>query len=93
MVPSALHLWEMKSVLYDKPYENAVKREDYPGFQWLEAVPLRYTVHLDCTQDIMALFGMTPYAWKTPKAGVERLSALDALDTQIGFDIHVYRKL
>ena len=93
VVPSALHLWEMKSVLYDKPYENAVKQEDYPGFQWLEAVPLRYTVHLDCTQDIMALFGMTPYAWKTPKAGVERLSALDALDTQIGFDIHVYRKL
>ena len=92
-VPSALHLWEMKSVLYDKPYENAVKREDYSGFQWLEAVPLRYTVHLDCSQDIMALFGMTPYAWKTPKAGVERLSELDELDTQIGFDIHVYRKL
>lgn len=93
VVPSALHLWEMKAVLYDKPYENAVKREDYPGFQWLEAVPLRYTVHLDCSQDIMALFGMTPYAWKTPKAGVERLSALEELDTQIGFDIHVYRKL
>lgn len=93
VVPSALHLWEIKQVLYDKPYENAVKREDYPGFQWLEAVPLRYTVHLDCSQDIMALFGMTPYAWKTPKAGVERLSALETLDTQIGFDIHVYRKL
>ncbi len=93
VVPSALHLWEMKQVLYDKPYENAVKREDYPGFQWLEAVPLRYPVHLDCSQDIMALFGMTPYAWKTPKAGVERLSAREELDTQIGFDIHVYRKL
>ena len=93
VVPSALHLWEMKQVLYEKPYENAVKRETYPGFQWLEEIPLRYTVHLDSSQDIMALFGMTPYAWKTPKAGVERLSALDKLDTQIGFDIHVYRKL
>ena len=41
----------------------------------------------------VALFGMTPYAWKTPKAWVERLSELDELDTQIGFDIHVYRKL
>ena len=60
---------EMKSVLYDKPYENAVKREDYPGFQWLEAVPLRYTVHLDCAQDIMALFGMTPYAGRPPRRG------------------------
>ena len=93
VVPSALHLWEMKQVLYDVPYENAVKREDYPGFRWLRAVPLRYTVHLDCSQDIMALFGMTPYSWKTPKAGVARLAELEQLDTQIGFDVHVYQKL
>ena len=93
VVPSALHLWEMKQVLYEKPYENAVKREDYPGFQWLEAVPLRYTVRLDCSQDIMALFGMTPYAWKTPREGVERLAALNALEVRIGFDVHVYRRV
>ena len=24
----------MKQVLYAKPYENPVKREDYPGFVW-----------------------------------------------------------
>jgi 23S rRNA (guanine745-N1)-methyltransferase len=35
---------------------------------------------------------MTPYAWKTPRDGVERLKALPALTTQIGFDIHLYRK-
>lgn len=93
VVPSAKHLWEMKEVLYARPYENAVRREDYPGFRWLEAVPLRFSVRLDSSQDIMALFGMTPYAWKTPKDGVERLSALEALDTQIGFDIHVYGRL
>ena len=93
VVPSAKHLWEMKEVLYARPYENAVRREDYPGFRWLEAVPLRLSVRLDSSQDIMALFGMTPYAWKTPKDGVERLSALEALDTQIGFDIHVYGRL
>ncbi|MFR4334515.1 MAG: hypothetical protein ACLT3D_00040 [Lawsonibacter sp.] len=69
MVPSPRHLWEMKQVLYDRPYENGVKREDYPGFRWLEAVPLRYSVHLDRSEDVMALFGMTPYAWKTPRAG------------------------
>ena len=92
-VPSARHLWEMKEVLYPRPYENGVRREDYPGFRWLEAVPLRYRVHLACSEDIMALFGMTPYAWKTPREGVARLSALGELDTQIGFDIHVYGRL
>jgi 23S rRNA (guanine745-N1)-methyltransferase len=39
----------------------------------------------------MALFAMTPYAWKTPKEGVDRLAGLDRLDTEIGFDIHVYK--
>lgn len=91
-VPSSRHLWQMKEVLYDVPYENPVKREDYPGFLWLRAVPVRYSVTLDDPTDIRALFAMTPYAWKTPKAGVDRLLALDRLETEIGFDIHVYRR-
>ena len=92
VVPSALHLWEMKQVLYDVPYENPVKREEYPGFEWLDCHCVRFTAHLNCSEHIMALFGMTPYAWKTPKAGIERLSQLSELDTQIGFDIHIYKK-
>ena len=32
VVPSSQHLWELKQVLYDHPYENPVKTEDYPGF-------------------------------------------------------------
>ena len=43
--------------------------------------------------DITALFHMTPYAWKTPKSGVQRLAGLDRLDTQAGFDIHCYQKI
>ena len=92
VVPSARHLWEMKQVLYDQPYENPVKTEDYPGFVHRETLPLRFSAKIDRTEDIMALFGMTPYAWKTPKEGVERLRALDCLETQVGFDIHVYQR-
>ena len=93
VVPSARHLWEMKQVLYPRPYENPVKREDYPGFAWLEARPVRYTLSLMDRADIMALFHMTPYAWKTPREGIARLEALPALDCQIGFDLHLYRKI
>ena len=42
--------------------------------------------------DIHALFQMTPYYWKTPKEGAERLAALDTLTTRIAFRIHVFRK-
>ncbi len=92
VVPDQRHLWQMKEVLYESPYENPVKREDYDHFVWQQVVPLRYRITLDCPQDIMALFGMTPYAWKTPKQGVERLDKLSRLETEIGFDIHVYQR-
>jgi 23S rRNA (guanine745-N1)-methyltransferase len=35
---------------------------------------------------------MTPYAWKTPKAGVERLAALESLTVTAQFRIHVMEK-
>ena len=92
VVPSARHLWQMKEVLYPKPYENPVKQEDYPGFEHIDAVPVRYSISMDDPADWMALFHMTPYAWKTPKEGVQRLEKLPHLETEIGFDIHVYRR-
>lgn len=91
-VPSARHLWEMKEVLYPTPYENPVKREDYPGFAWRDVKEIRYIAELENTGDIMALFGMTPYAWKTPREGVARLESLERLRCQIGFDLHLYER-
>ena len=91
-VPSARHLWEMKQVLYLSPYENPVKQEHYNGFVWQDITEIRYTVNLNEQADIMALFHMTPYAWKTPKEGAARLEALDQLTCQVGFDLHLYRR-
>jgi 23S rRNA (guanine745-N1)-methyltransferase len=54
---------------------------------------VRGEITLSDRADRMALFGMTPYAWKTPREGVARLEALDTLTTEIGFDIHVYRRI
>lgn len=92
VVPSALHLWELKEVLYQNPYENPVKVEEYPSFQWLRAIPVRGKISLADSEQIMALLQMTPYAWKTPKQGIEALQRLTNLETQIGFDLHIYQK-
>lgn len=91
-VPSARHLWEMKEILYETPYENPVKREDYPGFRWRSVRELRYPAELESREDILALFGMTPYAWKTPKKGAARLGERERLICQIGFDLHFYER-
>ena len=92
-VPAARHLWEMKEVLYEKPYENPVKREEYSGFLWRDIKEIRLTLNLQDNSDIMALFRMTPYAWKTPKEGIARLEMLDQLTCQAGFDLHLYQKI
>lgn len=92
VVPGELHLWEMKQVLYEHPYPNEVKETPYEGFRYVTIRHVADTVHLDCPADIQALFGMTPYCWKTPKAGVEKLCQLKTLDCRISFDIHVFEK-
>ena len=93
VVPAADHLWEMKRVLYDTPYLNEERETPYEGFAYESIVPVEDTVTLTDPADIRALFQMTPYYWKTPRAGVERLLAMDTLTTKITFRIHVFRKL
>ncbi|MCI8304215.1 MAG: methyltransferase domain-containing protein [Lawsonibacter sp.] len=92
-VPSARHLWQMKEVLYPNPYENPVRQEHYPGLVWIDVKEIRYTVKFGSNADIMALFHMTPYAWKTPKEGISRLEHLDCLTCEVGFDLHLYRRM
>ena len=93
VVPGADHLWELKEVLYDRPYRNVERETPYDGFQYETILPVEGTAALPCQADIQALFRMTPYAWKTPKSGAERLAALDTLVTRISFRIHIFRKL
>ena len=50
-------------------------------------------ITLPCREDIQNLFRMTPYCWKTPKSGVERLAQLTELTVRTAFRIHVFRKL
>lgn len=93
VVPAADHLWEMKQVLYENPYPNEEKETPYEGFSYEAIVPVDAMIHLENQTDIHALFQMTPYYWKTPKAGAERLAALSSLDCRISFRIHIFKKL
>ena len=90
--PGADHLWELKQVLYDRPYPNEEKETPYAGFTYRSIVPVEDVITLPCQADVHALFQMTPYYWKTPKAGAERLSALDSLTTRISFRIHIFQR-
>ena len=90
VVPGAKHLWELKQVLYEKPYENAEEETAYEGFDYEAIVPVDFAMELDAPA-LQDLFRMTPYCWKTPKVGVERMNALDGLDVTASFRVHVFR--
>ncbi|WP_300414799.1 putative RNA methyltransferase [uncultured Oscillibacter sp.] len=93
VVPGAEHLWEMKEILYERPYPNEEKETPYEGFAYREIVPVDGTVLLERREDLQNLFRMTPYFWKTPRAGAERLAALDRLEVRTSFRVHVFEKL
>ena len=92
VVPAARHLWELKEVLYNRPYLNKEEDIPYDGFSYLEVVPVETVLDLPDRDTTRDLFSMTPYRWKTPKAGAARLEELDHLRVTAAFRIHVFRR-
>ncbi len=92
VVPGAEHLYQMKEVLYDKPYKNPVQQIAYDGF----APIAEHETHGEITvpaEHLNALFAMTPYYWRTPRDGAERLAALPQLTIEIDFRFLVFEKM
>lgn len=90
-VPGPRHLWQLKQVLYDTPYENPVRDVAYPGFRFVRRIPVQASLSVKGAA-VGWLFAMTPYFWKTPRSGAERLAELDRLETQAQFDFCIYEK-
>lgn len=93
VVPGPRHLWELKEALYDRPYENPEKEEAYPGFRYVDIVPVETVFTLPGPGEIRDLFHMTPYYWKTPKTGMARLEELDRLTVRAQFRCHVLERV
>ncbi len=85
------HLYGLKEKLYDTVIPNEVRR-DLPTQMRLEkTVPVQYDVTIDGA-DLLPLFMMTPYYYRTPKERAERLLTLETLKTVLDFEIRVYIK-
>lgn len=92
VVPGPRHLWELKEVLYETPYQNKEERIVYDGFRYQEVCRVERRIHLPDQETLQSLFQMTPYYWKTPAEGKRRLDGLSELDVQTEFDIHVFAR-
>ncbi len=92
-VPEREHLFGLKEKVYESPYYNEVSEDIPEGFSLLESIEIRKEIKIGDPSHIRALFGMTPYAYRTGKEGREAVEALTELKTPIHFRLFIYRKI
>lgn len=87
-----LHLMGLKRMLYPETHENK-DRADMP--QAMEKVceeRVCFDISVQGNDAVRALFGMTPYYWRTSQEDAQKLDNTDKLDTEIDILISVYKK-
>lgn len=91
-VPGERHLYGMKEILYQEPYENEHRETEYSGFSFVSRTAVREEIWVPDAGTAMDLFAMTPYYWKTGMDGGNRLRETRGFSTEIAFDFLVYRR-
>lgn len=91
VIPLEKHLWSLKKAVYDTPYENVIENLEVDGFELIERHDIKEMMHLTNNHDIVSLFMMTPYYYKTGREDQMKLNPVQTLDTEIEFAILVYR--
>ena len=92
VLPNTYHLWELKSVLYENVKENKEKDNELTNFELINQYDVDDIIELN-NEEINNLFLMTPYYYKSPIEGANKLKNLNYLKTRISFKIMVYKKL
>lgn len=92
-IPAARHLFELKSVLYEDPYENEVQDTALTRFRLLERRTLTRRVTLGTDDEVWNLFTMTPYFYRTSPEDKERLRHASPLTVTAAFEVLVYEKI
>ncbi len=91
-VPGKNHLFQLKEAIYDTPYTNDEKLPESCKMKLEKTVKIRKEIFLDNSNDIMSLFGMTPYYYRTSREGIEKAKELRQLETTLEFLLGIYRK-
>ncbi len=92
-IPGEMHLFDLKSVIYDTPYKNEVADTSLEGFELISDDSLTYKFNLTSSEAIANLFMMTPYAYRTRPSDRDRVLALKTLECTADFRIFLYKKL
>lgn len=90
VTPMEKHLLSLKKAVYDKPYLNPKPENISEGFRLVSSEEVKYEIELKSNEDIISLFKMTPYYYKTSKTDQQKLESLSSLKTELEFLIRIY---
>jgi len=86
------HLYEMREILYRDVIMKSPCPDVGEGFDEIARQSVEYKTHVSGKDTIAALFGMTPFCYRAPREGVERLREKDELSITVHTELFVYRK-
>ena len=86
------HLMGLKTLIYDHPYTNPGRNDLPVKMTLVRKTRLHQTVTVCGEEMLEALFSMTPYYWRTSEGNHAKLRGVSSLETEIDFDIFLYRK-
>lgn len=93
VVAGESHLFELKEILYEKPYKNDEAPPATNSLVLKEKCKFTKKVTLESKADIDALFKMTPYYYHTSDTDKAKLEAFESLDITTDFAVYVYEKI
>lgn len=85
------HLQEIKNLIYKTPHINIDKVYDLPSFELLEEQTLEYKMMLS-QDNLISLFKMTPYYFKTKSEDFEKLLSVKTFEVTASFILKIYQK-
>ncbi len=86
------HLYDLKKAIYDEVHLND-ERADLPQkLNFVDKINVSYKAVIDNNEDLMRLFGMTPYRFRTSEKSMNILKSLNSLDVEVNVDFYIYRK-
>ena len=85
------HLMGLKKAIYSVAHTNS-ERADLPvSMRKLDESRVSFSITLTDNSQIMSLFAMTPYYWRTSPEDAEKLAGINELSTEVDIIISVYK--
>jgi 23S rRNA (guanine745-N1)-methyltransferase len=91
VIPGENHLFEMKEIVYSKPYKNDEQAPNASCLSLVSKTKVSQKVNIP-KEDLKTLFSMTPYYYRTSKEDIAKLDKIDNLDLTVEFVILEYKK-